>query len=220
MSVVVAGGLAVAGVVAGGYARALAEGFEPATEDVRGEAREAVLGAVRGWPVPRAPYLVEAATGLVFGVLGWRFGGSPLLFAMVYAAFMGVVLAVVDWRTWRLPDAVTLPSYLVVIGLLAPTGQLLVGLACGLALGGIYLILWLGRPTGIGLGDVKLAGVLGIVTGAVGVNAAIVAGVGAHVLGALYAIGLLVTKKGDRKSEFPFGPFMIIAAFVAVVVEA
>ncbi|WP_155351090.1 prepilin peptidase [Acrocarpospora pleiomorpha] len=220
MSWVVVAGLVAVGVVAGSYARALAEGFELDAEDVRGEAREAFLGALRGWPVPRAPYLVEAGTGVVFGVLGWRFGGSPLLFAMVYTAFVGVVLAVVDWRTWRLPDAVTLPSYLIVIGLLAPSGQVVVGLACGLALGAVYLILWLGRPTGIGLGDVKLAGVLGIVTGAVSVNAAIIAGVGAHLLGALYAIGLLLMKKGDRKSEFPFGPFMIFAAFVAVVVEA
>ncbi|GIH27365.1 hypothetical protein Aph01nite_56750 [Acrocarpospora phusangensis] len=250
MSVALVGGLAAAGVVAGAYARALAEGFGPAAEDVRtedargedargedargedargedartgdvrGEAKAAVLGAVRRWPLPRPPFLAEAATGLAFAVLAWRFEGSPLLAAMLYAVFTGVVLALVDWWTWRLPDVVTLPSYLIVIGLLAPTGRLGVGVVCGLALGGIYLLLWLVRPAGIGLGDVKLAGLLGMVTGAASVNAAIIAGIGAHLLGALYAVGLLVTGKGDRTSEFPFGPFMLLAAFAAVVAEA
>ncbi|WP_214107054.1 prepilin peptidase [Acrocarpospora catenulata] len=209
------GGLVLAGGVAGSYARALAAGFGEETQDAR---QEAVLAFRTAAPVPRRPYLAELVTGVVFGLVGWRFWGSPLLPALLYGVAAGAVLTLVDWRTFRLPDVVTLPSYLVVAGLLAPTGQLPMGLACGLATGGVYLLLWLASPAGVGLGDVKLGVLLGLLSGAVGVNTAVLAGVGGQLLGALYALGLLATKRATRRTAFPFGPFMITGALLAVLI--
>jgi leader peptidase (prepilin peptidase)/N-methyltransferase len=106
-----------------------------------------------------------------------------------------------------------------VIGLLVPTGNLATAVICGSALAGMYALLWFIRPTALGLGDVKLAGLIGLLTGAAGVNTAIVAGIGGQFLGAIYAIWLLTTRKGTRTSEFPFGPFMLAGGLLAVLIR-
>ncbi|TKK77353.1 prepilin peptidase [Herbidospora galbida] len=213
--------LALLGVVAGRYARELAGGFVPEPDDTRKEALAALRHAVGVVPVPRPPFVVEAVTGLLFGVLAWRYAPTPeLVPALLLAAWAGVVLTITDLRTWRLPDVVTLPAYPVLLVALAPTGRLMVAAACGLAMAGIYLVLWFGRPSGIGFGDVKLAGLVGLVAGAVGVDAAVIAGVGGQLLGGLWALGLLITRKGTRTSEFPFGPAMIAGALAALLAGA
>jgi leader peptidase (prepilin peptidase)/N-methyltransferase len=212
------------GLIAGSFGHTLAGGFwdggfwERAGEP-RKEAAAAFRVALRTVPVPRTPYRVEIATAAACGLVAWRLPVGWPLVAALYFAVVGVVLTAVDWRTRRLPDALTLPSYPIMIGLLAPSGRLPVALVCACALGGVYALLWLARPAGIGLGDVKLAGLIGLVTGAVGPGATILAGLGGHVLGALYALGLLATKRATRSSEFPFGPFMLAAALLAILVE-
>ncbi|WP_218670992.1 hypothetical protein [Microbispora sp. GKU 823] len=62
----------------------------------------------------------------------------------------------------------------------------------------------------------KLAGLIGLLTGALGVEATVVAGMAGQVLGALYAVGLLLARRATRTTEFPFGPFMLAGALVAV----
>ncbi|MBO3747938.1 prepilin peptidase [Streptosporangiaceae bacterium NEAU-GS5] len=206
------------GLVAGSLGRTLADGFTSGADDPRKQAAAAFRSALRTPPVPRAPYRVEIATAAVCGLVVWRAPGGWPLAAALYFAVLGVVLTVVDWRTLRLPDALTLPSYPILIALLVPSGRLPVALVCACALGGVYALLWLARPAGIGLGDVKLAGLIGLVTGAVGPYATVVAGLGAHVMGALYAVGLLAARRATRSTEFPFGPFMLAGALLGVCV--
>ncbi|GII54622.1 hypothetical protein Pth03_30110 [Planotetraspora thailandica] len=200
---------------------ALKKAWEEARKAAREEARAAFAQAVRTVPVPRRPYLVEAATALAAGLVTWRLldvsASGWLIAAWLYAAAAGVALAVVDWRTQRLPDLITLPSYPIVAVLIAPSGHLGQAALWGLVFGGFYAVMWFIRPSGIGLGDVKLAGIIGMLTGAFGYTTAATAAVGGLVLGGIYGIGLLVTRRGARTSEFPFGPFMLAAALVAVL---
>ncbi|MCT9929396.1 A24 family peptidase [Planotetraspora sp. A-T 1434] len=215
----------ILGLIAGSYVRELAGGFGIDPDDTRKEAREAYAYAIRIVPVPRPPYLIEAATAVAAGLVTWGLQDDHqhngwLLAAWLYAAVAGVTLAVIDWRIWRLPDAIVVPSYPIVVALLVPSGHLMGAVTAGCAIGGVYALLWFGRPAALGFGDVKLAGLIGLLTGALGVQAALVAGLGGHFLGALYAAGLLITKRATRKSEFPFGPFMLVAALVAVLVHA
>ncbi|ETK32534.1 prepilin peptidase [Microbispora sp. ATCC PTA-5024] len=207
----------VLGLVAGSYARAFAAGFGADPGDHRREAADALRAAAATVPLPRPPYLVEGATAAAAGLVVWRVPGGWVLAAWLCAVAAGAALAVIDVRTWRLPDAITLPAYPVVLALLAPSGRFLTALACGCVLGALYAVLWFIRPTGLGLGDVKLAGLIGLLTGAVGVQAAVVAGIGGYVLGAVYAVGLLLTGRGTRTSEFPFGPFMLAGALAGVL---
>jgi len=78
------------------------------------------------------------------------------------------------------------------------------------------LILALVKPGGMGFGDVKLAGVIGLFLGWIGVGSVVVGLFSAFLLGGLFSIGLLVLRKAGRKSGIPFGPWMLIGAWVGV----
>lgn len=183
----------------------------------RHEARLAFGAAVRGVPALAWPPLIELCAAAACALVAWRLAETPLLAAGLYAALAGCALAVIDWRTLRLPDAITLPSYPILAVLLAPSGQLAAGLLGGLVLGGVYAILWLARPGALGLGDVKLAGLAGMLTGALGLEAWLAGAVAGQFLGALYAVLLLITRRGTLKSQFPLGPFILLGALAAVL---
>ncbi|MEU8271263.1 A24 family peptidase [Sphaerisporangium sp. NPDC049002] len=183
----------------------------------RVEARQAFGRAVRAVPVPAWPPLIELGTAAACALVAWRLAWTPALAAWSYAAVAGCALAVIDWRTQRLPDAITLPSYPIIALLLVPTGHLVAGLLGGLALAGVYAVLWFVRPGALGLGDVKLAGLAGMLTGALGLDPWIVCAVGGQFLGALYAVALLITRRGTLQSQFPLGPFILLGALAAVL---
>ena len=84
------------------------------------------------------------------------------------------------------------------------------------ALGGAYFLLAFIYPAGMGLGDVKLAGVLGLYLAFLGWGTLVVGFAAGFLLGGVYAIVLLVAGRAGRKTGIPFGPFMIAGAFVAV----
>ncbi len=174
---------------------------------------------------PRYP-LVEALTGAFFGSAAWFAGLSWTLPAMLYLVAIGVALALIDLDVHRLPDAIVLPSYLVgllLLGLAAwnPGGAadwwaLIRALIGGAAMLAVYLVLVLIYPTGMGLGDVKLAGVLGLYLGFFGWGSLLSGFFAPFLLGGLFAIGLLVAGRVGRKSGIPFGPWMVLGAFVGI----
>src|SRR5690606_11872627 len=71
-------------------------------------------------------------------------------------------------------------------------------------------------PGGMGFGDVKLAGVLGMYLGFLGWGPLLVGAFAAFLLGGLFALGLVVTRKANRKSGIPFGPWMLVGAWVGI----
>ncbi|MBB5078309.1 prepilin peptidase [Nonomuraea endophytica] len=198
---------ALTGLLWGGYVRAMADGFEAEPADTRAEARRALVR----WPRYRFPPWHELAGAGLCALVVWRAGLPYLFFVLV-----GIALAVVDWRTSRLPDVLTLPAYPLLALTLVPTGEVMQALLGGVALAFLYGVLWFARPTAMGLGDVKLAGLIGMATGALGWEQWVAAALGGQVLGALYAVWLLATKRGGRDTEFPFGPFMLLGALGAL----
>jgi leader peptidase (prepilin peptidase) / N-methyltransferase len=207
--------LAALGLLAGRYVRTLAAAFEADPADPRAEARAALRAVARTVPIPAWPPFIELATAAVAVLVAWR-AGPPFLYAALYAAVAGTALAVIDWRTTRLPDVITLPSYPILALALLPTGELPGALLGALALAAAYGLLWFARPADLGLGDVKLAGLIGMAAGALGWQAWTVAALGGQLLGALYAVALLVTRRGTRETQFPFGPFMLLGALAAL----
>ncbi|NRQ30599.1 prepilin peptidase [Nonomuraea sp. NN258] len=201
--VVTVGAVTLLGLVAGRYVRALADAFHQGVPPVR---------ALRGTPpVPSWPPSVDVLTAVVAGLVVWR-AGLPYL----YFALAGTALAVIDWRTTRLPDVITLPSYPILALTLLPTGELPRALLGAAALAVLYGVLWFARPDAMGLGDVKLAGLIGMAAAALSWQSWVVAALGGQLLGALYAVGLLVTGRGTRETQFPFGPFMLLGALAAL----
>ena len=185
--------------------------------------------------------LVEAVTGVAFAVAALPFlpaiarageprlvvAGALELVSYLYLAAISVVLAVIDLDVRRLPDRIVLPAYLVGGGLLGAVDLLRGDLgAAGLAAAGaaisvaFYLALALAKPGGMGLGDVKLAGVLGLFLGQAGLPALLVGTFAAFFLGGLFGAVLLITRRTTRSSAIPFGPWMLAGAWVGVLFGA
>ncbi len=173
---------------------------------------------------PRYP-IVEAATAALFAVTALRFGFDPVLPAYLYLAAVGLALALIDLDCKRLPDALTLPSYPVAAVLLgaaallgSDSGDFLRALLGGTAMFAVYFALCFAYPAGMGFGDVKLAGVLGLYTAWLGWGAWAVGLFLGFFLGGVFGIALIAVKKGGRKTAVPFGPFMLVGALIAVLV--
>jgi Type II secretory pathway, prepilin signal peptidase PulO and related peptidases len=196
-----------------------------------------------GEPIAARYPLVEAGMGAFFAVAAaWWWlaqldggaaqlvGSTPqfisrliVLIAFLYLATITVMLGLIDVDTHTLPNRIVLPSYLVAIITFAAAtvfdadATALLRACIGMmALWLIYLILAIVYPGGMGFGDVKLAGLLGLYLGWVGWGPLIVGGFGAFVLGGLYSVVLLVMRRAGRKSGIPFGPWMLAGAWVGV----
>jgi leader peptidase (prepilin peptidase) / N-methyltransferase len=167
---------------------------------------------------------VELLTGAVFLVLALRIGMDAALPAFLYLGAVSVALALIDLDVKRLPNAIVLPSYgvaLVLLGVAALTNgdwsnllRALVGMA---VLFGFYFLLVLAYPSGMGFGDVKLAGVLGLYLGYLGWAEVVTGGFLGFLFGGVVGGGLMLVRKAGRKSQIPFGPFMLMGALVAIV---
>lgn len=171
--------------------------------------------------------VVPLAGGAACALLAARFGASPVLPAYLYLAVVSMPLAAIDVEHHRLPDVLTLPSYPIALALLGvaaflvPAGpRHLVMASVGMAaLWGLYAGLYLLAPKGVGRGDVKLAGVLGIYLGWLGPSVWVLGTLGGTVLGGLFGLALVVSRRGSPKTMIPFGPFMIAGALVAALVS-
>lgn len=196
-------------------------------------------GKCRQCATPISPrYLVvEAITGVAFVAMALRFlpdvlsattwnaaiSGVLTLVAFLYFAAISVALTAIDIDVHRLPNAIVLPSYVVGAVLLAAAALLggdPVQLARAAAGAGIlvvlYFVLAIIKPGGMGMGDVKLAGVLGLFLGSIGWGALAVGAMGAFVLGGIFGVVLILARRAGRGSGIPFGPWMFAGAWLGI----
>lgn len=187
-----------------------------------------------GEPIsPRYP-LVELATGVLFVLAALWTGLEPrglwLLPAYLYLVSIGVALTLIDLDVHRLPNVIVLPAWVVGPVLLALAaagtgewGRWVRALLAGLVLFTFYAVvhygsrLVYGRSGGIGLGDVKLAFVLGAYLGWSGWGALAVGAFAAFLVATVFWIVLLAAGKANRKTQIPFGPWMIVGAGIGIV---
>jgi leader peptidase (prepilin peptidase)/N-methyltransferase len=166
--------------------------------------------------------MVELGTALLFGIVAWWRGPSWDLPAFLYLSAVCVALAVIDLDTRRLPDVLTLPSYPVLAVLfLIPAvldadwqdyARIWLG---GAALFALYFVIMFVYPAGMGFGDVKLAGVLGMALGWLGWSYVAVGGFLGFLVGAAVGVLLMFGGRAGRRTAIPFGPSMIAGAFLA-----
>lgn len=178
-------------------------------------------------PIGPPPLSVELITALLLLSLAAETASPGELAAFGWLAVLAVPLAFVDLAVYRLPDRLTLPAYAGFIALLSVTalteqrsGDLARAVLGGLVLGAFYLLLFLVNPAGVGLGDAKLALALGSAMGWLGWTHLLTGTFLTYLLGGLYGVLLIALRRAHRKTEIPFGPFMIIGAFGAVLVGA
>ncbi|MER3390267.1 MAG: prepilin peptidase [Microcella sp.] len=147
-----------------------------------------------------------------------------VLGALLYLAAISIALAAIDLDVHRLPNLIVLPAYLVgAVALTAAaiaTGDL-VSVSRAAAGAGIlfavYLVLALVAPRGMGMGDVKLAGVLGLFLGWFGWDALAVGSLAAFLLGGIYGVILILARRARRTTGIPFGPWMLAGAWVGIL---
>lgn len=170
------------------------------------------------------PLAVGCVTAILLGALAARVHPGLALAAACWLAICAVPLAFIDIAVRRLPDHLTVPALagtLVLLLLAAAVGghwpYLLRAVLGGLALTAFYLLLVIISPSGMGLGDVKLAASLGTMLAWFGWRFLIAGGFAGFLLAGLYGIALLVTGRAHRKQQIPLGPFMIAAAFLVLL---
>lgn len=150
---------------------------------------------------------------------------------LAYLAIVSIPLVRIDWKTHRLPNVWVMPGYAALavswIGVWVSSGQY--PLVPALSAAGYFTFLLIfSYSGGMGMGDVKLAGVLGGAAGLIGVPAAILSPVFAFIAGGLASVVVLVVTfltRSDlpikqawavtKQTRIPFGPFMLLGFWVA-----
>jgi leader peptidase (prepilin peptidase)/N-methyltransferase len=131
----------------------------------------------------------------------------------------GLVLLAIDADFQILPDVITLPG--LALGLALSFGSLRrtpleAALGAALGAGGLYLLAFLyekiAGQEGMGLGDVKMLGMIGALLGPVGVLVTVMA---ASLSGSVVGVGLMIARGADGKLRLPFGVFLAIGAIGA-----
>ena len=151
-----------------------------------------------GRAVAVRPPVVEVGTALLFVLAALRFGLSWELPAFLFLAAAGVLLAVIDLQHRLLPNRVVAPALGIAAALLllaaAAEQDWAALLRAGLGavvLFAVFLVLALIAPSGLGMGDVKLAALLGLYLGWIGWGAVVLGAAGGFVVQAVVALVLL-----------------------------
>ena len=167
--------------------------------------------------------LVELTTAALFAGVAARLGVAWDLPAFLAFAAGLVALAWIDGKRLILPRAVVYPTLVAVVALLVLAAavdhewhRLLVGAACAAAWGLLFFLMNLASPRILGFGDVRLAPVLGLALGWLGVGDVLLGFFAANLIGAVVGIALLATQRIRRDQPIPYGVFLAAGALVAL----
>ena len=159
--------------------------------------------------------LVELFAG-VFSLLAWELSGKMMTINFLFNLFLIYTLVAIflsDFQYRTIPDQITYPAIIVVLFFILLNKDYL-NILVGLISASFFLCLFLiTKQKGIGFGDVKLAGLMGLV---LGFPQIIIAFYLAFLTGAGLGVILVLTKKKKLKSEISFGPFLAGATFFAI----
>lgn len=164
--------------------------------------------------------LVEAATGLLAGLIAWHFGFSGTALAAMAFSFSLLALTFIDYDTQLLPDDITLP--LLWLGLLVNLGHGFTDLPSAVigAVAG-YLTLWsiywmfklVTGKEGMGHGDFKLLAAIGAWFGWQLLPAVLLL---ASLVGSVIGIGMILLARHGRNTPIPFGPYLALGGICAL----
>jgi len=190
------------------------------------------VGFALGWPIEwviqrfplghgtppsiRRRWVVAGMTALLFALLTVVIGLQPRLIPALILTALVVPASAIDLNHRIIPDRINLPGALLVFtaASFAQPGRMaefaIGGIGCMVFLG----VAWLISPNGMGLGDVKMALMIGLGTG----RYAFVALLSGFVASTMLSAYLFATRGREaRKATFPFGPFLAIGAVVALL---
>lgn len=168
--------------------------------------------------------MVEAATGLTFGLIAWWAGATALLPGYLFFAATTIALVLTDLDHKRLPDRIVFTGTGLTVALFiggsvleGETSRLPAAFGGGLAYLVLFFVLFMMTPGGFGFGDVKLAFLLGFVMAYSGWVELVVGIFLAFLIGGAAGTAIMLFTNRGRKAKMPFGPAMMAAAWVAAV---
>ena len=169
-----------------------------------------------GEPIPWRYPIVEASTALLFAVAFHVLGPTLDFAAAAVLLAMLVAITAIDLRHQIIPDVISLPGIAVGIVACLVTGRVtwlesLLGILVG---GGIFLLIILASPQGMGVGDLKLGAMLGAF---LGWKLAVVAIMLSVLSGGAVAVALLLLGRKGRKEAIPFGPYLALGGAVSIL---
>ena len=164
---------------------------------------------------PRYP-LVEAATGLLCAAVVVAKGADSDAWLGLAFVLVLVPITLIDLDVRLIPNVLTLLGAVaaLVIQALVDPGELVEALIAGAAAGGFLLLAVLAYPRGMGMGDVKLAGMMGLFLGRAVAPAMFVALISGTLVGAVI-IARVGAERG-RKTAIPFGPYLALGGLVGL----
>jgi len=174
--------------------------------------------------IPGKLFYVELVSGVIYAFLYWKYGLTPELGAMVFYGALLTIIFMVDLEKGVILNKVVYPAMAIAFVLSAlqiqpELPQWPVEGIANVAMGGgigflFFFVLAIASRGGMGWGDVKLAGLIGLATGFPMVLVAIVLGA---VLGAIVGVVLMAVRKKGMKSRIPFGPFLSVATMITLI---
>ncbi len=167
--------------------------------------------------IPARYPLIELTVGVAFAATAvvLRDDGAELALGLVFVALLAAI-TLTDLERRVIPNAILIVGSLIGLAIVLATdpGSLPERAAAAAGAGGFLLLFALVYPRGMGMGDVKLAAVMGLFLGA-SVAPALLIGI---VLGAAVGLGLMARQdSGARKQAVPFGPFLAVGGVVALL---
>jgi leader peptidase (prepilin peptidase) / N-methyltransferase len=170
-----------------------------------------------GAPISARYPAVEALTGALYALVTWaRWDDASGIALGIVLVTVLVPVALIDLEHRIIPNRITAPAAVIAlaIGLVLDMDFVVEQLIAGAAAGGFFLLAAIAYPRGMGMGDVKLAGVMGLYLGR-GVGLAVLVGLVAGVLVGAIIIARVGAKEG-RKTAVPFGPFLALGGLIAI----
>jgi leader peptidase (prepilin peptidase)/N-methyltransferase len=183
-----------------------------AADNLPGWRKTVVFGTTETAKLRKRTLLLYVAMVAACAATAWLVGPDPLRVAIgwLYTTFLLTVL-VIDLEHRRVLNIMVGPAVVVVLvlSLLPQTPTLqsaLIGGAVGL---GLFILVYLLSRGHLGMGDVKLAGLIGLMLGYPAALNALMAGI---ILGAVAALILLATRRATRKSTMAYAPYLALGA--------
>lgn len=173
-------------------------------------------------PIP-ARYWLGPVAALVAALIGWHLSDLERWVVLpAYAVTLAIALplAAIDLDVHRLPDRLTLsglPTLLLFLALDWDAARMTRAIICAGLAGLIFLLLALAVPGGLGLGDVKLAALLGLALGWWGYFAVVQGLASGFVIGGLVSLVLIVARRATRHTHLALGPALLVGALGALL---
>jgi len=178
-------------------------------------------------PSGRAPARTVGAalvTGVLWAALAHQFGPHLLVTPFLVFEALAVAVSVTDLshrlvpRTLLYGSLVLIAPLLVIVSAVDGTWHdLVIAVVGGAVAFVVFFVIWFAMPRGMGFGDVRLAGVIGLTVGYLGLVHVYLAFLSGFVIGLLFGLALMVGSSAGRKTRIPFAPALCIGAVIAIL---